>query len=90
MMVSAGLAGGVVAVSAITSSPTLVILSGVREPRLSPSELELSLDSRLFPRLRGVTLPAQRTSFYTLDNWGHKTPTQSKKRKDKKEKVKGS
>ena len=51
MMVSVGLAGGVVAVSAITSSPTLVILSGVRESRLSPSELELSLDSRLFPRL---------------------------------------
>ena len=54
MMVSVRLAGGVVAVSAITSSPTLVILSGVRESRLSPSELELSLDSRLFPRLRGV------------------------------------
>ena len=37
------------------------------------------------------TLPAQRTSFNTLDNWGHKTPTQSKKRKDdRKEKVKGS
>ena len=26
------------------------------------------------------TLQAQRTSFNTLDNWGHKTPTQSKKR----------
>ena len=25
---------------------------------------------------------AQRTSFNTLDNWGHKIPTQSKKRKD--------
>ena len=36
------------------------------------------------------TLPAQRTSFNTLDNWCHKTPTQSKKRKDKKEEVKGS
>ena len=33
---------------------------------------------------------AQRTSFKTLDNWGHKTPTQSKKSKDKKEKIKGS
>ena len=54
MMVSVGLAGGVVTVSAITSSPTLVIFSGVRESRLSPSELELSLESRLFPRLRGV------------------------------------
>ena len=29
-------------------------------------------------------------SFNTLDNWGHKTPTQSKKEKDRKEKIKGS
>ena len=37
------------------------------------------------------TRRAQCTSFNTLDNWGHKIPTQSKKRKDdKKEKVKGS
>jgi len=37
------------------------------------------------------TLLAQHTSFNTLDNWGHKIPTQSKKRKDhRKEKVKGS
>ena len=36
------------------------------------------------------TRRAQRTSFNTLDNWGHKTPTQSKKRKDKTEEVKGS
>ena len=36
------------------------------------------------------TRRAQRTSFNTLDNWGHKTPTQSKKRKDRKEKIKGS
>ena len=35
------------------------------------------------------TLPAQRTNFNTLDNWGHKTPTQSKRRKDRKEKIKG-
>ena len=35
-------------------------------------------------------LRAQRTSFNTLDNWGHKIPTQSKERKDdRKEKVKG-
>ena len=34
---------------------------------------------------------AQRTSFNTLDNLGHKAPTQSKKKKDdRKEKVKGS
>ena len=35
------------------------------------------------------TLPAQRTGFNTLDNWGHKIPTQSKKRKgDRKERLK--
>ena len=38
----------------------------------------------------GLTLQAQRTSFNTLDNWGHNTPTQSKRRKDRKEKVKRS
>ena len=33
---------------------------------------------------------AQRTSFNALDNWGHKTPTQSKKRiKDRKERLRG-
>ena len=38
-----------------------------------------------------TTLLAQCISFNTLDNWGHKIPTQSKKRKDdRKEKVKGS
>ena len=36
------------------------------------------------------TLLAQRTSFNTLENWGHKTPTQSKRIKDRKEKIKGS
>ena len=29
-------------------------------------------------------------AFNTLDNWGHKTPTQSKRIKDRKEKIKGS
>ena len=33
---------------------------------------------------------AQCTSFNTLDNWGHKTPTQSNRKRNKKEKVKGS
>ena len=32
----------------------------------------------------------QRTGFNTLDNWGHKTPTQSERIKDRKEKIKGS
>ena len=36
------------------------------------------------------TLPAQRTGFNTLDNWGHKIPAQSKRIKYKKEKIKGS
>ena len=36
------------------------------------------------------TLPAQRTGFSTLDNWGHKTPTQSKKEKGQERKVKES
>ena len=35
-------------------------------------------------------LPTQPTSFNTLDNWGHKTPTQSKRKRNWKEKVKGS
>ena len=69
MMVSVGLAGGVVAVSAITSSPTLVIFNGVRESRLSPSELELSLDSRLFSRLRGVIKSDSRSFEATVGLW---------------------
>ena len=47
--------------------------------------------STLTQLLNYGTLLAQHTSFNTLDNWGHKTPTQSKKRKDyRKEKVKWS
>ena len=38
----------------------------------------------------GGTLPAQHTTFNTLDNWGHKTPTQIKKEKDRKERIKWS
>ena len=73
-MVSVGLAGGVVAVSAITSSPTLVILSGVRESRLSRSKLELSLDSRLFPRLRGVIKSDSRSFGATVEGGGGLLP----------------
>ena len=40
------------------------------------------------------TRRAQRTSFHTLDNWGHKLKSRSsypiKKEKDRKEKIKGS
>ena len=35
------------------------------------------------------TLPAQHTTFNTLDNWGHKTPTQSKKKRTGKKGLKG-
>ena len=45
-------------------------------------------DSHTAPEL--WTPLAQHTSFNTLDNWGHKTPAQSKKRKnDRKEKGHG-
>ena len=30
------------------------------------------------------TLPAQHTGFNTLGNWGHKTPTQSKRKRTEK------
>ena len=32
---------------------------------------------------------AQRTSFNTLDNWGHKTPNQSKRKRTGKKSLKG-
>ena len=35
------------------------------------------------------TLPAQCTGFNTLDNWGHKTPTQSKRKRTGKKRLKG-
>ena len=35
------------------------------------------------------TLLAQRTSFNTLDNWGHKTPTQSKRKRTGQKILKG-
>ena len=46
------------------------------------------LDSHTAPEL--WTRGAQRTSFNTLDNWGHKTPTQSKRKRRGKKKIKGS
>ena len=36
-----------------------------------------------------MTLPAQRTGFNTLDNWGHTTHTQSKRKRNRKERLKG-
>ena len=35
------------------------------------------------------TLPAQRTGFNTLDNMGHKTPTQSKRKRTENKRLKG-
>ena len=58
------------------------------EGSLGRTAQDVHLDSHTAPEL--WTRRAQRTIFNTLDNWGHKTPTQSKKRKDKKQKVKGS
>ena len=34
------------------------------------------------------TLPAQHTTFNTLDNWGHKNPTQSKRKRTRKKGLK--
>ena len=53
-------------------------------------ELLLTDDLLLQGHWEKKTLLAQRASFNTLDNWGHKTPAQSKKRKDRKEKIKRS
>jgi len=57
------------------------------EGSLGRTAQDVHLDSHTAPELR--TRRAQCTSFKTLDNWGHKTPTQSKKIKDKKERLKG-
>ena len=35
------------------------------------------------------TLSAQRIGFNTLDNWGHKAPTQSKRKRTRKKRLKG-
>ena len=48
---------------------------------------DVHLDSHTAPEL--WTRQAQRTSFNTLDNWDHKIPTQSKKKKDRNERLKG-
>ena len=37
----------------------------------------------------GKGMPVQRTGFNTLDNWGHKTPTQSKRKRTGKKGLKG-
>ena len=36
------------------------------------------------------TLPAQSTGFNTFDNWGHKAPTQSKRKRTRKKRLKGN
>ena len=49
------------------------------EGSLGRTAQDVHLDSHTAPEL--CTLPAQRTGFNTLDNWGHKTPTQSKRKR---------
>ena len=56
------------------------------EGSLGRTAQDVHLDSRTAPEL--WTRRAQRTSFNTLDNWGHKTPTQSKKDKGQEKKKK--
>ena len=55
------------------------------EGSLGRTAQDVHLDSHTAPELW-----AQRTSFNTLNNWGHKTPTQSKKDKGQERKVKES
>ena len=65
-------------VSYTYSNPWLVTLHSCFQPA--------SLTPHPAP-LQNVTL---RSGFNTLDNWGHKTPTQSKKNRNRKERIKGS
>ena len=53
-------------------------------------QLELTDDLLLQGHWRKEDAAAQRTRFNTLDNWGHNTPTPSKRKRNRKEKVKGS
>ena len=61
---------------------------GLRKVAVISSTVELSTVWHLKTYLL-QTLPAQRTGFNTLDNWGHKTPTQSKRKKTEKKRLKG-
>ena len=45
--------------------------------------------STLTQLLNYGTLPAQHTTFNILDNWGHKTPTQSKRERTGKKRLQG-
>ena len=58
------------------------------EGSLGRTAQDVHLDSHTAPELC-KTLPAQRTGFNTLDNWGHKTPTQSKTKRTGKKRFKG-
>ena len=51
---------------------------------ISLSQHNYRATSTLTQLLNYRTRLAQRTSFNTLDNWGHKIPTQSKNRKERK------
>ena len=58
------------------------------EGSLGRTAQDVHLDSHTAPELCRDAA-GQRTGFNTLDNWGHKTPTQSKRIKDRKGKLKG-
>ena len=49
-----------------------------------------SLDLLISPGTLFWTLPAQHTTFNTLDNWGHKPPTYSKRKRTGKKRLKGA
>ena len=57
------------------------------EGSLGRTAQDVPLDSHTAPEL--WTLPAQRTGFNTLDNWGHKPPTQSKRKSTGKKRLNG-
>ena len=62
-------------------------------PRKAESSLgwtaqDVHLDSHTAPELCRDAA-GQRTGFNTLDNWGHKTPTQSKRKRTGKKRLKG-
>ena len=58
------------------------------EGSLGQTAQDVHVDSHTAPEL--CCRPSAHTGFNTLDNWGHKTPTQSKRINDRKEKIKGS
>ena len=65
--------------------------NSVGSPRWWKHEHQLQQQTNCLCRDTGGkgTLPARITGFNTLDNWGHKTPTQSKWKRTRKKRLKG-